>query len=365
MELIIRTTSFQLFVSVLIGTSTLLCTTSDSQLDQWSNIRRNNSFYWSRIRPRFRPRDTALPRGEPYYYEAGHGERYRMVVVDQSGHGDFTKVQDAIDSVPSDNRFWVHIQINSGTYREKVSIGRDKPYIMLKGQGRRWTKIVWDDHSDTSQSPTFKTEADNIVVRGIHFVNSYNYPRGKNQIMPAVAVLVSGDKTSFYGCRFSGVQDTLWDNEGRHYFKRCTIEGAVDFIFGGGQSIYEDCDIRVIGGGFITAQSRETLDDPSGFVFKECSVSGTGPTYLGRPWRQYARVLFFKCHFSDVVDPKGWNPWIGDMSKVTYSEYGNYGPGADTSKRVIWEKKLPVEMWEEMTSISYINGGGWLEEQPN
>ncbi|CAN1245289.1 Probable pectinesterase 29 [Linum grandiflorum] len=194
------------------------------------------------------------------------------------------------------------------------------------------TKIVWDDHFTTLQSPTFMSQAENIVVRNISFVNSYNYPDGgRNRILPAAAALVNGDKTSFYGCGFFSVQDTLWDNEGRHYFKDCIIEGAVDFIFGRGQSIYE----------------------------------GRGPSYLGRPWRQYARVLFYKCKLSDIVEPKGWNPWNGDMNKVTFSEYGNFGPGADTSKRVGFEKlNLPIQVWMEMTSISYINKDGWLERQP-
>lgn len=51
----------------------------------------------------------------------------------------------------------------------------------------------------------------------------------------AVAVLVAGDKSSFYNCRFISIQDTLCDEMGRHYIKDCYI----DFIWGIGQSIYE------------------------------------------------------------------------------------------------------------------------------
>ncbi|CAI0380327.1 unnamed protein product [Linum tenue] len=290
---------------------------------------------------------------------------YRTAVVDQSGHGDFKTVQSAIDSVPSNNTNWVSIQINAGTYREKVVIPKEKPFIILKGRGRRRTKIVWDDHTSI-ECPTFMSLADNIIVKGLGFVNSYNYGgSSENELLPAVAAEVSGDKTSFYGCGFSGVQDTLWDNAGRHYFKRCTIEGAVDFIFGNAQSIYEECAIRVVKGGFITAQARETADSPSGFVFKGCTVSGVGLSYLGRPWRPYARVLFFKSNFSQVVDPRGWDPWnLSDQKGVIYAEYGNFGPGADTSNRVSWEKKLSVDVWEKMTSMSFINEDGWLQRQP-
>ena len=61
----------------------------------------------------------------------------------------------------------------------------------------------------------------------------------QNPRAPAVAAMVSGDKTKFLRCGFYGLQDTLWDDHGRHYYYNCTIEGAVDFIFGGGQSIFE------------------------------------------------------------------------------------------------------------------------------
>jgi len=62
-------------------------------------------------------------------------------------------------------------------------------------------------------------------------------------LIQAVAALIGGDKASFYNCSFIGNQDTLCDYIGRHYFHNCFIEGAVDFIFGFGQSIYEVCPI--------------------------------------------------------------------------------------------------------------------------
>lgn len=67
--------------------------------------------------------------------------------------------------------------------------------------------------------------------------NSYNAPLNVDH--RAVAARIIGDKSAFYKCRFVGFQDTLWDVQGKHYFKSCTIEGAVDFIFGDGQSLYE------------------------------------------------------------------------------------------------------------------------------
>lgn len=140
---------------------------------------------------------------------------------------------------------------------------------MLKGKSRKLTQIIWNDHVSIAQSPTFASFADNVVVKSLSirvsllfflfspsfvFVvcfkkkkinetvveqNSYNNPKNSNPRTPAVAALIAGDKTYLYRVGMYGLQDTLWDAEGRHYFRSCTIQGAVDFIFGSGQSIYE------------------------------------------------------------------------------------------------------------------------------
>ena len=74
--------------------------------------------------------------------------------------------------------------------------------------------------------------------------NTYNLPptpfiMGNNWNKPALAATVQGDRIAFFECAFKGVQDTLWDQNGRHYFRNCYIQGGVDFIFGNGQSVYE------------------------------------------------------------------------------------------------------------------------------
>ncbi|KAE8722560.1 putative pectinesterase 55 [Hibiscus syriacus] len=295
----------------------------------------------------------------------------KTVTVDQSGRGDFSTIQSAINSVPSNNEFWYCINVRPGTYREKVKIPDDKPYIVLKGSGQRKTMVVWNE--PYLQSPTFSSSADNTIVKSMSFVNSYNGPNSKNSRVPAVAAMVDGDKSFFFRCGFSGVQDTLWDANGRHYFKKCHIEGAVDFIFGNAQSLYEDCSIRFLGemlepglAGFITAQGRNNPYESNGFVFKNCDIYGKGTTFLGRPWRDFSRVLFYNCKFSDVVHPSGWDAWncVGKEEHLTFAEYKNYGPGADTSKRVKWVKKLDAGTVVKLTSMSFVDDDGWFQSMP-
>ncbi|KAE8728068.1 putative pectinesterase 29 [Hibiscus syriacus] len=265
----------------------------------------------------------------------------KTVTVDQFGHGDFSTIQSAINSVPSNNVQW-----------EKVNIPRDKPFILLKGSGQRKTMVVWNEAY--LHNATFSSFADNIAVTSMSFINSYWDPKSEHTKAPAVAALVNGDKSFFFRCGFSSVQDTLFDSIGRHYFKECYIEGAVDFIFGNGQSIYEGCSIRYLGemlppglAGFITAQARNGPNEPTGFVFKHCIIYGKGTTYLGRALRDFSRVLFYDCNFSDVVDSLGWNAWrrVGKEQQFTFAEYKNFGPGADTSQRVKWMKNLDPQTW--------------------
>ncbi|XP_042024894.1 probable pectinesterase 29 isoform X2 [Salvia splendens] len=161
--------------------------------------------------------------------------------VDKSQNSSFSSIQAAINSVPSNNKKWISISVSAGVYKEKVEIPSDKPFIYVKGEGMGRTRVVWNGHGSILTSATFTSLADNILVSGITFMNAYNYPPSKNvnPVMPAVAARISGDQSAFHECGFLGYQDTLLDDKGKHYFSLCTVEGAVDFIFGNGQSIYE------------------------------------------------------------------------------------------------------------------------------
>ncbi|KAF5739977.1 putative Pectinesterase-2 precursor [Tripterygium wilfordii] len=217
--------------------------------------------------------------------------------------GEFKTVQAAIDSIPPNNNKWIRIQINPGIYIEQVTIPQDKPCIILEGQDRSVTTITYDAHDRTDTSVTFSTNPDYVVVRGITFENSYNRPLKSNtDITQAVAAQIGGDKNVFFECGFVGLQDTLWDFQGRHYFYNCYIEGA-------------DCYLNVTAGllpdqlGYITAQDRESPEEGSGFVFPRGIVDGSGQVYLGRACGPYSRVIFDETNLTSVVYPTGWDAW--------------------------------------------------------
>ncbi|KAK9704982.1 hypothetical protein RND81_07G024900 [Saponaria officinalis] len=288
------------------------------------------------------------------------------ITVSKTGGANFTTIMAAVNSIPTTNNQWIKIFISPGIYQEQIKI-YTKSCIVLEGQDRSTTTITYGAHATTEESITFDVYADNFVAKGITFANSYNRPLTPYvKPIPAVAFRALGDKHAYFSCAFEGYQDTLWDDQGRHYFSSCYIEGAVDFIFGNGQSVYEGCQINVVGGGSITAQSRTSAQNPSGYVFNKCNISGTGLVFIGRAYRAYSRVIFINSYFANVVDPQGWFIWdqTGHENDIIYAEVQCKGPGADTSKRVPWAKKLSDYEVQQYSTKAFIDQEGWISKLP-
>ncbi|RDX79325.1 putative pectinesterase 52, partial [Mucuna pruriens] len=309
--------------------------------------------------------------------DCGGTQVSRTIVVDQSGKSDFKTIQKAVNSVATNNNRWVKIHINAGTYKEQVQIPSTKPCIILEGRGKDITTITYNDHQRTDISATFSSYPNNVVAKGITFENSFDIAAGLNlqgrkmencgSHAPALAARIYGDKCAFYDCNFIGFQDTLWDVQGRHYFKNCHIKGAVDFIFGNGQSYYEDCVVNATSPGYITAQGRSSNSELSGFVFRRGSVVGSGSSLLGRAYGPCSRVIFQETNLGSVVDPRGWDAWnfTKHTGCISYAEIECSGAGANTSKRVPWMKKLKTSALRGQFSKSkFINQDSWLTKLP-
>ncbi|KAK7269435.1 hypothetical protein RIF29_22161 [Crotalaria pallida] len=281
--------------------------------------------------------------------DCGGNKIAHTIIVDQSGQGDFTAIQTAIDSIEQNNNRWVKIHIKAGTYIEKVLIPYDKPCIYLEGEGRQETIITYNDHQQTDVSATFSSRPNNVVAESITFMNSYNVANLLNlqqrkigdltqAVVPALAARIYGNKCAFYDCSFIGCQDTLWDS----------------------------CILNATSSGFVTAQGRKSSNSKSGFVFKGGSVVGNGETFLGRPYRPFSRVVFYGTYFSSVVAPQGWDAWQNSKQQAspTYIEADCTGEGADTSKRVLWAQKLDGFQMDHYSRSSFIDYDDFLAYLP-
>ena len=294
------------------------------------------------------------------------------IVVDQTGHGDYMKVQDAINAVPnySHNKITT-ILIKAGTYKEAIDIPHTKFRMKIMGQGAdktiltydRYAEQLWPDNDfkvGTSGSASIYIHSSYVTFEDITFENTAG--EGK-EIGQAVAVFTDGDFLFFHRCRFIGTQDTLYTygrfgKEGgikRNYFLDCYIEGTTDFIFGPSIAYFENCHIHSKKNSYVTAAS--TLQGQKyGYVFKNCKLTaapGIDKCYLGRPWGAYAKTVFLGCELGPHIVADGWHDWEKEGKPNTkknsyYAEYQNVGPGAQ-GPRVKWAHTLTAKQAAEYT----------------
>ena len=274
----------------------------------------------------------------------------RTITVAADGSGDVSSVQAAVDAVPANNAERIVIHIKPGTYKERVHVPKDKPKVTFKGDDAKTTVLTYDLFASkvippatqgvgTSGSYSTLIEGDDFVAENVTFENS------AGEVGQAVALRTTGRRQAFYNCRMLGWQDTLYLHHGSAYFRDCYVEGRVDFIFGRGVAVFEDCHIHSKNGGYVTAAATEPTE-PFGYVFLSSRLTGEGEkAYLGRPWRDHAAVAFVRCELGDHVRPEGWDNWRNPAREKTarFVEFRNTGPGADRSKRVPWSRELSDE----------------------
>ncbi|KAL4195879.1 hypothetical protein AMTRI_Chr04g180520 [Amborella trichopoda] len=293
------------------------------------------------------------------------------ITVGHDGSTDFNNITDAIASIPPNNTSRVVVEIRPGFYREKVVIPMDRQFVTLSGDAANPPTISWNDTASTtgttSKSAAVTVIGNYFIATYIQFENSAPTPKSGAEKGQAVAARVKGDKAAFYHCAFVGYQDTLYDQQGLHYFSKCFIQGTLDFICGNGRSLYEDCHLNFIGESksWITAQKRDKESNKTGFSFVGGHITGLGHgmVYLGRPWGRFSTVVFSSTQMDQLVEPQGWdNFWSNeDRSKtIYYAEYASWGLGANDTGRVPWYHKLTEAEASTFRGKDYINGSTWI-----
>ncbi len=290
-------------------------------------------------------------------------------IVATDGTGNFTKVQDAIDAVPDFRKAETTIYIKNGVYKEKITLAPTKTHVRMIGQSADSTILTFDDFADrpnrfgekmgTTSSSSFFLMGDYFVAENISFANSAG-PVGQ-----AVAGRVDGDKVAFIGCKFLGFQDTLYPHgeQSKQYYRNCTIEGTVDFIFGWSTAVFDSCTIVCKEKGYITAASTNE-GTKHGFVFLDSKITGPAENesfYLGRPWRPFSKVAFLRCELGKMIKPEGWHNWDKPEAETSsfYAEYRCTGPGINPKKRVKWSHELTPEQAAKYTPHEIL--GEWVD----
>ena len=273
--------------------------------------------------------------------------------------GDYHTISEAVEAVPF--RGSHTIEIRSGIYREKLFI--DKEDITLRGEGMGHTVIEYGDGAfdvmpDGTKRGTFRSQTLFLGGGRAHVTDMTirNTAGPGDAVGQALAVYADSSEVFMERVEISAHQDTLflaplpiaerspggffgprYLSERRptvQHYKGCVIRGDVDFIFGGADATFEECEIIVCDrnraiNGYVCAPS-EPLGGV-GFEFKDCVIRGEhegmkGTVFLARPWRPAGTVSFTDCRFDDCIDPRRFSGWKDTDSiepEARFSETGS------------------------------------------
>ncbi|KAJ7214065.1 pectin lyase fold/virulence factor, partial [Mycena pura] len=274
-----------------------------------------------------------------------------IVRPDTKVASEFSSVGDAVNSLPADSTPQV-VFIYPGVYLGQVNISRPGPVTMLG-----YTKNEFDFAQNTvtlvhnaslatgaasdDLTGTLRVLSSNVSLYNLDIRNDFGVASTNGQ---AIALSGQGDQMGVYACRLFSYQDTLYTNVGNHVFLKSYIEGAVDYIFGRHSIAYfEGNTIASKGAGCVTAHGRE-LNDTGIYIFNENRVIAasdafpnvTNNVFLGRPWGDWARVVFKN---TDIIAPMNktiwsiWDPGDDRIDFILFAEHNSVGRGVAGAHR--------------------------------
>lgn len=325
----------------------------------------------------------------------------------------FTHLQAAIDAAPSLGKKPYRIYLQPGDYYEKIIIA--KPDIQLTGADKNTTRVYYAAYAGQQSTDTGATKgqiwgtpgsatviirAANIRIEQLTIENSFDFIRNDARATDdpqriantqAVALHLDNGSDRFIASnvRLLGHQDTLFVNAGRSWFDKSLIAGNVDFIFGKGNALFTQSEIKTLGRGkestphgYLVAPSTN-IDSEFGLTFIDCILTRAksvpdNSTPLGRPWHpttqfsdgRYAdpsaigKAVFINSWMDAHIAQDAWHSMSGtakDGSKIQFLpgdarffEYNSKGPGTALNEK---RRQLTAEEAKHYTKEKIL--GDW------
>jgi pectinesterase len=258
----------------------------------------------------------------------------QTLVVDAGGKGNFTTIQQAINSLPDSAATDRVILIKKGTYHEKVYL--TKHHVVLQGEDEKLTIITqatardaWlCNHPNDWGVATLNLSGNDITLKNLTILNTYGFdtkadsvincpnsktgearkvvtPNGHQMALRSMATT----RLKVINCTIrakGGDTVSPWNvKAGLYYFKDCTMEGGVDFYCPRGWAYAEGCT-------FICHNKEAAIwhdgsaDPSSKTVLKNCTFKGDDDFKLGRYHRD-AQFYLIDCHFAKNMADKPIN----------------------------------------------------------
>lgn len=259
------------------------------------------------------------------FFRQSHAQKKGEIIVAKDGSGNFSSIQEAINSLPQTAEKQRVIFIKKGIYQEKVFIEKEK--ITLKGEKESEVKIViseardiWRcEHTDDWGSAVLNLKVNDITLENLTVINDYGFSAKGDSLVKctndttkqkvirkdghqfALRAMPPTTRLIVKNCTFRALGgDTVspWDTEnGMYYFKNCTMEGGVDFYCPRGWAYAENCK-------FICHNKNAAIwHDGSQSkncktVLKNCTFQGDAGFKLGR-YHKEAQFYLLDCTFAE------------------------------------------------------------------
>ncbi|CAN4078739.1 unnamed protein product [Withania somnifera] len=290
--------------------------------------------------------------------------------VAKDGSGKYKTIAQALDAAPKNSSKTYFIHVKRGIYDENITISSDQTNIGLVGDGMGVTIITARKSSKRFPTPYTAT----LGVYGSGFIGMFLTIRNTAGAIGGQAVALTsatfGGVASYYRCSFEGYQDTIFVQTGSTFFRECDVSGTIDFIFGGGQAIFQNSvvkarsplpgqEVRII------APGVDNIID-SGLILQNCKISSVSgfnnsvSSFLGWPWKSHGKGVIMSSYIDGFIDPKGWTPNPKEKDDIYLAEYNNRGPGSSTKYRVKWSKVINKKEASKFTVRNFLHGDKWI-----
>lgn len=269
------------------------------------------------------------------------------------------------------------IEIDEGIYKEKIKVFTNN--ITIIGKGIDKTIITFDDyskkiHSDGRDYNTFRTSTMLITGNRCKIKDLTIENTSKSKLCgQAIALSVLGNHFHAENIKLKSEQDTLFlgplpDDlkvrytnflsndelfiEGSLYSKfiKCEIEGNIDFIFGSGSSLFDNCNIMSVSDGYVIAPSHSLYQD-WGFIFNNCTFTKKNENInnvcLIRLWRPYGKAHFLNCKYDSHIGEYGLQGWNNKNPDV-FTRIYEYPLNTD---RVPYIQSLTKEEYNDILNL--------------
>jgi pectinesterase len=308
------------------------------------------------------------------------------IVVAQDGSGRFHSIQEALNSVPENNRQLIIILIKKGVYVEKLFITRS--HIALVGEERDSTRIVFAElRSNWTKAPNNRRDgtldsADwgsavvnigsgvtDITMANLTVYNNYGSLYNSHDHQFAVRGF-NATRIIFLNCNVladGGDTMSLWDRaDGMYYHANCYFEGWVDFVCPRGWCYITDS--RFYGHNLSASIWHDgSANKDQKFVIRYSQFDGVPGFSLGRHHRD-AQFYLLDCIFSKNMGDRpiyaphnspNLVPWVWGSRHYFSNCHREGGDFAWFNNNIATAEGTPSP--EEMTA-EWTFGGKWNPE---